>query len=302
MPGNLVHFRIAEVFLPGADVVDRMRASGQACLHFEEVLLMQEGPFWSGPVDTQGDGFEQSLERRSFNQIRKLYRQVLAPQISPAAGKADAVKVLYLGCAQTDARHIINEAGLLESLEVVIARIPGVQMQVAVDFNSITFGEQVKQSPSADILIGRYSAGLTHAVFMRSHSILIELLPHARADLGYRTLSHYLGVVYMHWQQTEEVLSEEVLVIGDTTRSTGRSNSFHVDTEAVVSLVRAAINIAYILGEWYWPPCPGYEIIAYEWGVPIDCPELWVRNEGLKRSTPASLTPDIIDVRQQEGQ
>ena len=51
MPGNiinLVHFRIAEVFLLGGDMVDQMRASGQTCLHFEEVLIMQAGPFWPG--------------------------------------------------------------------------------------------------------------------------------------------------------------------------------------------------------------------------------------------------------------
>ena len=283
MPGNLVHFRIAEVFLPGGDVVDQMRASGQACLHFEEVLLMQEGPFWSGPVNTQGDDFEQRLERWSYHQIRKLYRQALAPQISSAAGKADVVKVLYLGRAQTDARHIINEAGLLERLELVIADIPGVELQVAIDLSSIPFEEQIRQSSSADILIGPHGAGLTHVMFMRPHSVLIELLPHAWADPGYRTLSQYLGLVYMHWQQTEEALSEEVLVVGNTTRNTGRSNSFYVDTDAVISLVRAAINVAYMVGERYWPPCPGYEIIDYERGVPIKCPALRVRDRAFKR-------------------
>ena len=292
MPGNLVHFRIPEVFFPGGDVVDQMRASGQACLHFEEVLLMQEGPFWSGPVNTQANDFEQSLERWTYHHIRKLYRQVLVPQISMAAGKVDAVKVLYLGRPTTDARHIINEAGLLKALEQVVARIPGVEMQAAVNFESISFEEQVRQSSSADILIGPHGAGLTHVMFMRSHSVLIELLPHAWADPGYRTLSQYLGLVYMHWQQTEEALSEEVLVVGNTTRNTGRSNSFHVDTEAVVSLVRAALNVAYMVGERYWPPCPGYEIINYERGVPIECPELWVRDEGYKHSTPRNLMPD----------
>ena len=98
----------------------------------------------------------------------------------------------------------------------------------------------------------------------------------------------------MHWQQTEEALSEEVLIVGNTTRNTGRSNSFHVDTEAVVSLARAAINIAYMVGERYWPPCPGYEIISYKRGVPIKCPELWVRDEGFKSSTLPSLMPDLF--------
>ena len=304
MPGNLVYFRIAEVFLPGGDVIDNMKLAGHACMHFDEVLLMQEGPFWSGPGDTQSDGFEQGLERRSYSLIRQLYRQKLVPEVSSAAGKADPVRVLYLGRAQTDARHVLNEAGLLESLELAIGRIPGVEMQVALNFESISFEEQVRQSASADILIGPHGAGLTHVLFMRPHSVLIELLPHAWADPGYRTLSHYTGSVYMHWQQTEEALSEEMLTVGNTTRSTGRSNSFHVDVEAVVGLLRAAVNIAYMVGERYWPPCPGYEIINYERGVPIDCPELWVRDEGVKSPTPPTLMPDTFDLRsvQQQGQ
>lgn len=299
MPGNLVYFRIAEVFLPGGDVVDELKLGGHACTHFDEVLMMQEGPFWSGPGDTQSDGFEQDLERRSYAQIRQLYRQRLAPDVSSAAGKADPVRVLYLGRAQTDARHIINEAGLLESLDLTTRRIPGVEMHVALNFDSIPFEEQVRQSASADILIGPHGAGLTHVLFMRPHSVLIELLPHAWADPGYRTLSHYTGLVYMHWQQTEEALSEEVLTVGNTTRSTGRSNSFHVDVEAVVGLLTAAINVAYMVGERFWPPCPGYEIIQYERGVPIQCPELWVRDEGLKSPTPRTLMPDTFDIRQQ---
>ena len=299
LPGNLVHFRIAEVFWPGGDVVDRMKLGGHACMHFNEVLIMQEGPFWSGPGDTQSDGFEQELERRSYAQIRRLYRQGLAPEVRSAAGKADPVRVLYLGRPQTDARHIINEAGLLESLELAIRRIPGVEMHVALDFDSSPFEEQVRQSASADILIGPHGAGLTHVLFMRPHSVLIELLPHAWADPGYRTLSHYTGSVYMHWQQTEEALSEEVLKVGNVTRSTGRSNSFHVDVEAVIGLLRAAVNIAYMVGERYWPPCPGYEIIDYERGVPIECPELWVRDEGLKSPIPQMLMLDTFELSQQ---
>ena len=297
MPGNLAYFRIAEVFWPGEDVVDSMKLAGHACMHFEEVLLMQEGPFWSGPGDTQSDGFEQDLERRSYSLIRQLYRQKLAPEVSSAAGKADPVRVLYLGRAQTDARHILNEAGLLESLQLAVGQIPGVELQVALNFDSIPFEEQVRQLASADILIGPHGAGLTHVLFMRPHSVLIELLPHAWADPGYRTLSHYMGSVYMHWQQTEEALSEEMLTVSNTTRSTGRSNSFHVDVEAVIGLLRAAVNIAYMVGERYWPPCPGYEIVRYERGVPIECSELWVRDEGVKSPTPPALMPDAFDLQ-----
>ncbi len=210
---------------------------------------MQEGPFWSGPGDTQSYGFEQDLERRSYGLIRQLYRQKLAPEVSSAAGKADPVRVLYLGRAQADARHVLNEAALLESLELAMRRIPGVKLQVALNFDSIPFEEQVRQSACADILLGPHGAGLTHVLFMRPHSVLIELLPHAWADPGYRTLSHYVGLVYIHWQQTEEALSKEMLTVGNTTRSTGRSNSFHVDVEAVVGLLRAAVNIAYMVGE-----------------------------------------------------
>ena len=86
--------------------------------------------------------------------------------------------------------------------------------------------------------------------------------------------------------------------MGNISRSTGRSNSFHVDVEAVVGLLRAAINIAYMAGERYWPPCPGYEIVEYERGVPIQCPELWVRDEGVKSPTPQNMLPDIFDLSQ----
>ena len=301
MPGNLAFFHIAETFLPGGDMVDKMRASGHACMHFQEVLLMQEAPFWSGVVDTQS-GLELDLERRVYSTIRDMYLRKVAPQTSLAAGKSDPVVLLYLGRPQTEARHILNEHALLESMRAIGTTTPGVEVRAALDFDSIPFEEQIKQSSSADILIGPHGAGLTHVMFMRPHSVLIELLPHAWADPGYRSLAQYSDVTYMHWQQTEEALSDELLVVGNSSRRTGRSNSFYADIPAVMSLLTAAINIEYMVGERYWPPCPGYEIIKYKRGVPVACPQLWKRDEGVKSRTPQQLMQggvpsDVHDVR-----
>ena len=65
-----------------------------------------------------------------------------------------------------------------------------------------------------------------------------------------RACKHYAESVYMHWPQTEGYRIEEMLTVGNTTRSTGRSNcnNFHVNVKAVIGLLRAAINIAYMDG------------------------------------------------------
>ena len=78
--------------------------------------------------------------------------------------------------------------------------------------------------------------------------------------------------------------------MGNVTRSTGRSNSFHVDVEAVIGLLRAAVNIAYMVGERYWPSCPGYEIIRLREG----CPNRVSRAVGERRGTQEPNTANML--------
>ena len=66
-----------------------------------------------------------------------------------------------------------------------------------VDFNLLSFEEQIKIDLQTDILIGPHGAGLMHNIFMRDRAILIELsIDGSGANRHFHNLANWYGRKY----------------------------------------------------------------------------------------------------------
>jgi protein O-GlcNAc transferase len=67
-----------------------------------------------------------------------------------------------------------------------------------VDFNLLSFEEQIKVDLETDILIGPHGAGLMHAIFMRDRGVLIELhIDASGANRHFHNLALWSGHRYV---------------------------------------------------------------------------------------------------------
>ena len=75
-------------------------------------------------------------------------------------------------------RMIRNDADVVKALKSLEKETfkNGAQVKLSeVDFNLLSFPEQIKHDLRTDIMIGPHGAGLMHSVFMRSRATLVEL-------------------------------------------------------------------------------------------------------------------------------
>jgi len=102
----------------------------------------------------------------------------------------------------TPDRHVGNEAELLASLRQSLdkaaatdSRLSGWQIKDYNPGEAHTFTEQVLTATSADILMGVHGAGLTHCLYMRTGSALIELFGgnRGRENRHFDTLCSMVG-------------------------------------------------------------------------------------------------------------
>ena len=222
-------------------------------------------------------------EAEVYALMRQKYVDKYASDVpsSLQAEEETPINILYLSRRPHEDRRILNEEALLESMRAMVGDMRGVELHEH-DFGALSFPEQIRAAAAADVLIGPHGAGLTHVLFQKPQSVLIELIPQAWADPGYRNLALLGGKVYLFWQQTDEALS--VSQEGD--RNLGRSSNYYADVDEVLALLRAAIKITSMVGQRFWPDCPGYEFLHYRRAMPIKCDKLWVRDEYRKATTP----------------
>ena len=86
-------------------------------------------------------------------------------------------------------RLLVNKEEYISSLKF---RFPAVKIEL-VNFAAISFAEQLKIVRRTDILVGVHGAGLTHGMFMRPGSTMVETLPPGVAHKGFRNMAKLLG-------------------------------------------------------------------------------------------------------------
>lgn len=86
----------------------------------------------------------------------------------------------------------------LKKLETEKFKDGDVQVKVqTVDFNILTFEEQIKVDLETDIMVGPHGAGLMHNIFMRDRAHLIELfIDGSGANRHFHNLAHWYGRSY----------------------------------------------------------------------------------------------------------
>ncbi|KAK5743477.1 hypothetical protein LTR17_002652 [Elasticomyces elasticus] len=89
-------------------------------------------------------------------------------------------------------RMLFDQDSLFTALQ---ARFTDVTMRL-VDFSQLSFREQLQIARSSDILVGVHGAGLTHAMFLKPSSSIVEILPPTLAYKGFKNMARLCGLSY----------------------------------------------------------------------------------------------------------
>ena len=283
---NLRVYKSLEVFFSG-NFLDVVNQDQNPCVVLKNVLLTPKVHYYSRMYNTQ-HGVARDAEMQVYSLMREMYvRKYVGNTPGVFAAAEDAqIKILYLGRPRHNSRYILNEEELLVGLNATFGNMKGVDIGIRHDFGALSFEEQINVAANSDIMIGPHGAGMTHVLFLKPQSVLIELIPNGWADPGYRNLAIFSEKTYLSWQQTNESLSEDTIMREGKLVNLGRSNNFAVNVIEVMDLLRAAVKIVSMVGSRYWPDCPGHEFLNYLRAMPIRCARLWKRDEGIKGDTP----------------
>ncbi|KAJ3082553.1 Protein O-linked-mannose beta-1,4-N-acetylglucosaminyltransferase 2, partial [Quaeritorhiza haematococci] len=95
-------------------------------------------------------------------------------------------------------RRILNSDALIQHIR---DRFPSSLITVSVHtFSNLSLRTQVSIIDSTDILITMHGAALTHTLFMRPSTYIIEIFPYAFRKHIFSNLAKIMGARYLHWQ------------------------------------------------------------------------------------------------------
>jgi hypothetical protein len=72
-----------------------------------------------------------------------------------------------------------------------------------IRFEDMSFREQLMVAASTDVLFGMHGAGLTHILWLPSHAVVLEVLPHDFNYLFYEAVSKVCGIRYLSFQNDD---------------------------------------------------------------------------------------------------
>lgn len=83
-----------------------------------------------------------------------------------------------------------------------------------VDFNILSFEEQIKVDLSTDVMVGPHGAGLMHNIFMRDRAALVELfVDGSQANRHFHNLAGWYGRTYRGEPMNNPVNIGQLLMI-----------------------------------------------------------------------------------------
>ena len=137
---------------------------------------------------------------------------------------------------RTEKRSLVNKETYINDLKVTY---PDMKINL-VDFASLSFADQLKTVQSTDILVGVHGAGLTHCLFLRSPSALVEILPPGFNHKGFRNMASALGHRYFTTHASEHA--------NYTTPNGWQTDDVYIERERFKGLMDAAIASMYQRG------------------------------------------------------
>lgn len=140
-------------------------------------------PFWQG--DWQPNSCTTSDLLSTFS-----HRVLRFHDIDQSSQSGDTIVVTFIN--RTSSRVLLEQEEYLAALS---RRLAHTKIQ-SVDFASIPLREQLRIASETDVLIGVHGAGLTHGMFLRPRSAVVEILPPDLDHKGFRNLASYLNHGY----------------------------------------------------------------------------------------------------------
>ena len=133
-------------------------------------------------------------------------------------------------------RRLINKDLYVEKLR---SKFPAVKIQM-VNFATLSFVEQIRIARRTDILVGVHGAGLTHALFQRPGSAVVEIIPHSLAHKGFRNLAKLLGHGYFSSHADDRPTT--------TAKDAWQTDDVSIEEDRFMTLLEIAVKSMYNRG------------------------------------------------------
>lgn len=124
------------------------------------------------------------------SRIRNFYG--IGADMGDAGAKPPVRKLRATFVDRKQTRCLLNSDDYLEEAK---ARFEHAEIN-AIDFASIPFEKQVKIAWDTDILVGIHGAGLTHAMFMKPGSTVVEIIPKEGGMPAFHNVASMMGMQY----------------------------------------------------------------------------------------------------------
>lgn len=188
-------------------------------------------PLWEGDWVAHGCGPSSNLDLFS-KRVLDFYKVDLEP-----LAEKDPLVLTWIDRKRR--RTLIDKDAYLSKLQ---ARFPEVKVNL-VDFATLSLQEQLHTVRRTDILAGTHGAGLTHAIFMRPGSAMVEILPHNFFHKGFRNIAKLKGHSYFGAHAPEAELSLNV-----TNDLTWQQENIRIEEDRFMELLSVAIKSMYNRG------------------------------------------------------
>ena len=138
--------------------------------------------------------------------------------------------------SRTEKRSLINKEAYIDGLRL---SYPNVEINL-VNFASLPFAEQLRTIRETDILAGVHGAGLTHGIFLRPSSTMVEIMPPNFNHKGFRNLAKFSGHRYFTTHADEHA--------NYTTPKGWQTDDVFIEQDRFNGLMNAAIKSMYHRG------------------------------------------------------
>lgn len=137
---------------------------------------------------------------------------------------------------RTEKRSLVNKKSYIDDLKV---SYPDIEINI-VNFASLPFVDQLKTIRKTDVLAGVHGAGLTHGIFLRPGSALVEILPPNFNFRGFRNQAKAMGHHYFTTHAIEHA--------NYTTPNGWQTDDVFIEQARFKALMDAAIKSMYQRG------------------------------------------------------
>ncbi len=215
---------------------DFMRDTQWKTIYFEKAItsdrsmdIFKQEPYYT---ERMLGGYFQALKKESLDHLISLvwkYFDVMKCS-------SDKLKVTYLKRLKNRTLVPDCEKELIDKIRA----LPNVELQV-VDFETISFGQQVSIAANTDVLIGVHGNGLSHTLFLPDGATLIELFPENSFRVEYRIFAKSRGLKYFGWIDKkgwiDDQVAESVGVFGEIL-----VQSLTTDVPAIIDVLKTLVK------------------------------------------------------------